>query len=401
MQQLGKGTDRPEEPAHMKILYIGILQTIDDCAQNPFCSDANNRFQTELLKAFGELGCNIHVLALESSSTRHWRYRPHRTLLPSSFLKIIEVPFVSFGLLQPLSQSLSISGYLAVELIRWKPDAIITDVHYARYGIPALLAHRATHLPLLTILSDTPAYKGLHRFLPRQLLELLVIKRSPIAATFSNNVTQDYRVNARTIRISVPASQDVFKISTERRYFESNGENIVYFAGNLSIYSGTDILLEAIKLIPNPEYRFWFSGRGALQEDVLRMCESDNRIKFWGFVDRKQYLALMEQATILVNPRPYGLAASRYNFPSKLMEYMAAGRPVVSTATSDIREFYRNSIVIVEDDKPETLAKAIVETCELPFEERLRLGESARGEVQTETYNRQAVKLLDLIESIR
>ncbi len=334
----------------MKILYIGILELTEDCARNPICNASNNRFQWELLTALAEAGCAIHVLALRASDSRQWKYRPFRRLSLTPSLTVTEVPFFGSGVLQPLSQSVAISQALIKELITWKPEAMITDIHYARYGVPALLAYFATRIPLVTILSDTPHITGWRRFLPRQFLELLVIQHTPAAATLSNHVTRDYRPNRLTTRISVPASRDVFKLSLDREYFETKAEKIVYFAGTFNIYSGIPQLLDAIKLIFNPDYRFWFSGRGPLEKDIIALAKDDKRVKLWGFIEREPYLRLMEKATILVNPRPSVLPASRYNFPSKLMEYMAAGRPLVSTSTSDINEVYKDVVVLVEDD---------------------------------------------------
>src|SRR5690606_22772329 len=132
---------------------------------------------------------------------------------------------------------------------------------------------------------------------------------------------------------------------------------IVYHAGTLAEVSGTNLVLEATRQIDDPAYRFWFSGRGSLDEAIRDVSRQDPRITHWGFVSRENYLDLLRQANVLVNPRPTRLPENRYNFPSKLIEYMAAGRPVISTATSDVAEYYLDAIVLLEDESPQELAR--------------------------------------------
>jgi glycosyltransferase involved in cell wall biosynthesis len=85
---------------------------------------------------------------------------------------------------------------------------------------------------------------------------------------------------------------------------------------------------------------------------------------------------------------------NRYNFPSKLMEYMAAGRPILSTATSDVAEHYGNALIVLADETPEGLARCIEHTIALPATERAAVGNRARASVEGVTWRTQAEKIL-------
>ena len=111
------------------------------------------------------------------------------------------------------------------------------------------------------------------------------------------------------------------------------------FSGTLTEVGGILWLLEAFATIPDPNLALWITGRGDLVSRVEQAARDDRRIRYLGFVDREQLLELYGQASILANPRPSWLPEHRYNFPSKLIQYMATGRPVITTETGDVGEY--------------------------------------------------------------
>jgi glycosyltransferase involved in cell wall biosynthesis len=69
----------------------------------------------------------------------------------------------------------------------------------------------------------------------------------------------------------------------------------------------------------------------------------ENRVEFAGPVQRSQLPGILRAATMLVLLRRDGLF-SRAGFPTKLGEYLASGRPVVTTATGDIPRYLSHGI---------------------------------------------------------
>ena len=78
-------------------------------------------------------------------------------------------------------------------------------------------------------------------------------------------------------------------------------------------------------------------ARIAAEEGVAGAI-ADGRILVAGYVDRRQLLELYRAATALLIPLPDDLG-SRARFPTKIGEYMAAARPVVTTAVGEIPRF--------------------------------------------------------------
>jgi glycosyltransferase involved in cell wall biosynthesis len=384
----------------MRLLYFGSIQSPEDCTLNPSCSETMNVTQITLLEKLR--GCGMQTIDVISVvTTPAWerpRWRCGQVIDLSPGIRLIEVPFFSFGPFQPLTQALFCSWELIRHLIAARPDGIIVNAHLARYGIPVLFAHWLLQIAVVAVLPDVPPFRGRDRLRPRRGLEWIVVRFMPGAVVFSNHVEREFRGGRPTIRMVRPPGEDLLDLPpTPPDPARCN----VYFAGTLAEVSGTDLLLKAIEHIEQPGYQFWFSGRGPLDEMIREAARRDSRITHWGFVSREKYCELLQRATVLINPRPSRLPENRYNFPSKLMEYMAAGRPIISTATSDVAEHYRDAIVLLDEETPQRLAELIQHVCELPVEEQSALGQRARQHVQHETWEAQAQSILDFLASLK
>jgi len=121
-----------------------------------------------------------------------------------------------------------------------------------------------------------------------------------------------------------------------------------------------------------------------MQSRVEALAGADPRIRYLGFLERDELLERLRRSLVLVNPRPAGRPENRYNFPSKILEYLATGRPVISLASGDIAEEYGHLLILLADEAPESFARLIDETfCKGP-EELDRLGRAGRDHVLRE-----------------
>lgn len=128
---------------------------------------------------------------------------------------------------------------------------------------------------------------------------------------------------------------------------ELNGIKLV-FAGNMGQFQSLDALIEAVALLP-PESRlhlFMFgSGREERRLAAKAKELAPGRIQFFGHVSSVMIQRLLE----LVDVGIVSVAENvdKYAFPSKIMNYIGAGRPVLAIGqhASPIHEFVeRNAI---------------------------------------------------------
>jgi len=152
---------------------------------------------------------------------------------------------------------------------------------------------------------------------------------------------------------------------------------VVLYTGTKGPWGGVDLLLDAWQHVRHPAARLWTCGQG--QHERLRTAASqDPRIIDYGVVSEERLKDLAEQAAVLANPRPPSYPGNRLNFPSKVLEYLGTGKPVVTTRTLSLAPEYANVLLFAADDTPAAFAAAIDRVLHWTTEERTAYRRKAR-----------------------
>ena len=134
-------------------------------------------------------------------------------------------------------------------------------------------------------------------------------------------------------------------------------KNIVY-TGAISPKYGIATLVDSFSALKDENLRLVLAGSGET-ECVENAQKTDNRIEFLGTVPNAAARELQRNAYLLVNPRNSDDEFTKYSFPSKTMEYMSSGTPVVTMPLKGIPEEYYEHLIIVENSLEETLKSAL------------------------------------------
>lgn len=173
------------------------------------------------------------------------------------------------------------------------------------------------------------------------------------------------------------------------------------YTGTLAARYGINELVAAFHAMSYRETELWICGEGDSRERVAAAAAEDPRIKFFGQVSRERAEELQRQAIILVNPRPPGGEFTKYSFPSKTMEYLAAGRPVVMHKLAGIPEEYFRFIINPDTADVRGLAAAMDRTASLSEDELASMGAAGREFVLTQKNTEaQGRKISDLLLAI-
>lgn len=178
-----------------------------------------------------------------------------------------------------------------------------------------------------------------------------------------------------------------------------DSEKIILYTGSMNKKYGILQLLEAFSLTSNSNYRLCLCGLGNAEPVIAEYCSKDSRIEYLGKVAHEKVLELQQQATVLVNPRQNNEEFTKYSFPSKTMEYLASGVPLVAYKLDGIPDEYDEYINYIPDNSPEAFAKVLSDICEMPEDKRKEMALTAQRFV-LEQKNRvvQTKKILELIE---
>ncbi|MDH3511420.1 MAG: glycosyltransferase [Gammaproteobacteria bacterium] len=164
----------------------------------------------------------------------------------------------------------------------------------------------------------------------------------------------------------------------------SDGEFKILYTGTLAMRYGIVDLLRAFERIENSDFRLWICGDGDARSTIEAMASRDTRVHYFGQVPRTKALSLQRQASVLVNPRRPEGEFTRYSFPSKTMEYLASGKPVIMHALPGIPPEYFDHLIIPRTPDAEGLAEALLETADTSPDALAKRGDAGRKFVLTQ-----------------
>jgi len=160
----------------------------------------------------------------------------------------------------------------------------------------------------------------------------------------------------------------------------SNGRPIVTMVANLRPVKGVDVFMESARLVLDsvPGINFIVAGEGDERkrlEDICRQLKLDSSLKLIGAVS--DVIPLLRASDIGV------LSSHSESLSNSIIEYMAAGLPVICTDVGGNRELVQDGLngFLVPSGDPGKLADAIVKLVNNP-DLRLKMGRESRSSVQ-------------------
>lgn len=169
------------------------------------------------------------------------------------------------------------------------------------------------------------------------------------------------------------------------------------YSGSVSRNRGIDKFIEGFCSYKHNGLRLWITGAGDYDEEVSKKIDVDPRITHFGFLQtRREVLEKEAQADVLLHIRRKDEMSSTYCFPSKLFEYLASGKLVMSVRIPGIpEEYYQYLIEITELDEG-SIKAAIQKVLTMTPQERDAFGKRGRDFVlKNKNSEVQARKLLD------
>ncbi len=180
-----------------------------------------------------------------------------------------------------------------------------------------------------------------------------------------------------------------------------NGKKTILYTGTLHEKFGVMNLVRAFQTIDSEKYELMICGVGDSEEAIKVAAVEDSRIRFLGKLPRDQVLEWQSKATVLVNPRQNSEEFTKYSFPSKTMEYLSSGVPLVAYKLDGIPDEYDPYIYYVKDNSIECLADTLKSVCEMSDSDRAAIGQTGREFVLKKKNSKaQTKKIVDLIESV-
>lgn len=137
------------------------------------------------------------------------------------------------------------------------------------------------------------------------------------------------------------------------------GIKTIVYTGKLNLAFGATNLVKAFHSIQNANIRLVLCGSGEAKNEIAQIAAKDSRIDFKGQVTSDEARKCILDGDILVNPRPNDSIYTKYSFPSKIIDYLATGNPVIAFELDGMPKIYKDFIYYIPENNIESIAKTI------------------------------------------
>jgi glycosyltransferase involved in cell wall biosynthesis len=361
------------------------------------------KFHKLLTKGLALNGCQITVLSaipvFQDDKKIFWFYKPQ----VENGIMFIYPNFINIFIFRQLF--VFINSFLVALIWCFKNHShgfIISDVLSVSVSSAVRLACKLTKTPIIAIVTDLPLIQIKMHSKVKSIKDIVAMKSSNFSIirydgyvflTEAMNSVLNKKGKPYVIIEGISAS-DLIKQNVIGKDITRN----ILYSGGLYEKYGIVKLVEAFKKLDFDDIRLMLFGDGELASYLLECMKEDSRICYFGMQPNNVVVKAQIRATLLVNPRSSNEEYTKYSFPSKNIEYMTSGTPMVTTALSGIPSEYYEYIYLFSDETTIGIYNTLKKLLILPNEELVSKGKAAKEFISTSKNEKiQAAKVLDLV----
>ena len=333
----------------MKAVWIGGVFSSEALARHRAVNQAQNRWSLGLIEALCERGWSFQSLAFRAEQL--WPKGHVRPGLESDFHPAVEpllvktwnLPFIRdwhlpFAYKQRLKKHLECSE---------RPDVVITYNPLPWHVPAAELAAQSYGIPWLSITLDLKH--------PGEQMEHFARLNHKAAGQVILS-WWGYENCPLEPKLHLDGGYDT--LQCDEANYSPSAKKIILYSGKYTDYGGDDLLADTIEACKRDDIEFWLLGKGQ-NARIERLGQDDLRVKRYGFVNDAKLDELCRKAHVFLNPRPNAFADNLMTYPSKLLFYMACGKPIVSTWTPGLSPEYRPFLQVPLEETGQSFAQTI------------------------------------------
>lgn len=307
------------------------------------------------------------------------------------------VPFVNIKIFRQICIFLYSFFYVLIWGMTSRRDkAIVCDALSVSICYGSLLATKLNGIRSVGILTDMPGLMVTgngHFWATRFNLHALSLFSHYVFLTESMNLVVNKKKKPYII---IEGVVDVRSCVGEKSTKKDNPK-VVMYAGSLYERYGLKLLVNSFISLSPDNAKLVIYGSGPY-EDTLKSF-STNMIEYRGLRPTEEIVEAEHRATILVNPRPTNEEFTKYSFPSKNMEYMVSGTPLLTTKLPGIPADYYPYIYMFDEETVEGFSLKLSEILSLSEEQLNEKGMDAREFVLNNKNNHvQTNRILNLLQ---
>ena len=143
-----------------------------------------------------------------------------------------------------------------------------------------------------------------------------------------------------------------------------NKRKAILYTGNIGERYNIKGLINAFnQSIKLQEFELWIRGNGNCEEFVKEAARLNNRIKLFPCMEKKKLVQLEKEASLLINPVLPSTDFTKFFFPSKTLDYLYSGTPILMYKLKCLPTEYDRYMYLIQGESVEELQHGLEETC--------------------------------------
>ncbi len=267
---------------------------------------------------------------------------------PEARVNLIHPGFIKIPVISRMATF--VTHYFAIrKILREKKIDAIVLYSVPTNGLQTINLAKKFGVPVLFRSID-----NLHQLVPNWLLsqithffERIVYSRVDLILTVNPKLSEYViKLGASNVKL-LPLGVDTSKFhpnvdTTVLRHWWGLNDKVIVFVGTLPMFSGLDTFIPKFKYILNefPSTKLMIVGDGvqrSLLEGVIVTAGLEDKVIITGFQPHESIPQYINLADICINTFPVS-GATKDAYPTKVIQYMACGKPVVSTPLLGMKE---------------------------------------------------------------
>lgn len=345
-------------------------------------------------KGFELNGCEVTMVSAlpltkgTYSSKFFWRECEEINGLKYYYMSIINIPIVKhFGVI------LQTLRYIVKNAAKKEKTVVICDVLNQAVALGGVLASKLLRCQCVGIVTDLP--------------EMLAGNTNNWRARFNNWMLgkyTDYIFLTKDMNVRINKKKKPYVVlegHVDSNIEHAGGEEkydrfVCLYAGALSRKYGLHYLVEGFLMAQLDNAELHLYGDGDYVPELQNICRECSCVKYFGVKLNDYVVKEQKKVTVLVNPRPTHEEFTKYSFPSKNMEYMLSGTPVLTTRLPGMPKEYYPYVYLIDKENSEGIAEKLRELYKESRAELRNKGEAAKEFVLKEKNNKvQARKVIE------
>lgn len=380
----------------MEVIYLSssfenedVQNIFTDLRKVPY---ATNKYNTLLCMGIAENGINITALSLIPVT----RLNCTKIFIKSKIIKkdkLIKIYLFTINI--PIIKNILRCINIFFRVLFAKKDTVLVYDLFAISGCLGMtFAAKLRKFKRICIVTDIPKYiikngisLKLHNWVMNNATGYVIL---------TEQMVDEVDITKNKLKVVIEGIVDSTTSTQIGNYKKDENKKIVMYAGSIHKLYGIDVLISSFIKIRKENEELHIYGSGDYEKDILELVKKYSFIKYFGSCPNVEVIKAEKEVNLLVNPRSSKGEYTKYSFPSKVMEYMVSGTPVLMAKLQGISKEYYQYCYTFDDKIADGLTNKLRLVLDKNNEELNNMGNSARNFVLINKNSKvQAKKLID------